>query len=167
MLGVAAAALLLMVAPRDTVYRGAWALAVLILGAVLSAKLVDAAPMSRGRLAADLQRMRLPFFTMTGERQSGHSWCRPYCARVVRTYRAPDAGPTATLASVAVALEQRRLLTNSHRAVERVKDGVLRSQVRHVDITVAVRRVPPVTAPSGAVVSAGAQIVTIELRARR
>lgn len=166
-IGAGGAALLLRLLPSDTVFRGAWALTVLVLGAVMSAKLVDLGPPSRGRLQADLDHLRLPFFTETSHRMSGHSWCRPHCPVVSRTYRAPDVGATGTLGSVAVALEQRRLLTNSVRAVRRVRDNTLHSRTKRVDVTVTTRRIEPVVAPSGSVVRAGVAIVTIELRARR
>jgi hypothetical protein len=70
-----------------------WVLAFAILGLVSAARQIDTAPLSKNRLAADLARFKLDFYKVVSEKRSGHSWCKPTCPTVTRTYRAPLTTP--------------------------------------------------------------------------
>ena len=72
-----------------------WGLAVAVAGAAMGGLLAEAAPVSTGRLADQMDDLQLPFFEAMEERRSGHSWCRPTCPVVERLYDPPDVSPSA------------------------------------------------------------------------
>jgi hypothetical protein len=84
--------------------RGLWTVSATVMGVVLGAVLVDAAPPSRGTLATELDAIRLDFYEVLSEQQQGHSWCRPTCPSVTRLYRAPYTSERANSATVVAAL---------------------------------------------------------------
>ncbi len=117
---------------RGRPHVGTWAFAVAVLALTASARLVDPAPPSAGRLAERMDGLDLPFFKVLDEDRSGHSWCRPHCPRVLRTYDAPDTAPFAAVQSVVVALAQKKIQVVPPPGAERIR-------VRHGDITIEVR----------------------------
>lgn len=85
---------------RVTAHRG-WVISFVLFGLILSARQIDTAPLSKGRLAASLDKFKLDFYKLESERTSGHSWCRPTCPSVTRVYRAPNTGPVFAKQTVA------------------------------------------------------------------
>jgi len=102
--GVGAATVFWLSAPRDTFDRRIWAVSVALVSFTLGTIVGGAAPASRGALSAELDTIPLAFFTTLGEEASGHSWCRPRCPVVERRYRGPRTNPEAGLATVVGAL---------------------------------------------------------------
>jgi hypothetical protein len=87
-----------------TAGRGLWTVSAVVLGLVVGAVLVDAAPPSRGALRADLDEVRLDFYEVLSEQAAGHSTCRPSCPSVTRVYRAPYTSDRANSATVFASL---------------------------------------------------------------
>jgi hypothetical protein len=90
--------------------RWLWLATVVLLGVTASGWLVDHAPMSKARLAAEIDRIDLPFVRVLGERRRGHSWCRPTCPVVERTLRAPNTTTFKTILDVAALMRVHGML---------------------------------------------------------
>lgn len=85
-----------------------WAAAVVaVLGVVVAAVLASRAPWSAGRLESELDGLKqLDGFEIIETHRDGHSWCRPDCPSVTRTWRAPDTSPNATVLVMTLALAE-------------------------------------------------------------
>lgn len=92
--------------------RTMWVVALAVAAAVGLGWLVDHAPLSKTRLASELDQLEPAFLTRRTERTSGHSWCRPTCPRVVRTYTAPSIGNFGVLLNVAAEARLEGLMPN-------------------------------------------------------
>ena len=97
--------------------RGLWTVSASVIGVVLGALLVDAAPPSTGVLAAELDGIRLDFYEVLSEQREGHTWCRPSCPSVTRVYRAPNTSDRANSATVVAGLRGAGLVTVPDRFV--------------------------------------------------
>jgi hypothetical protein len=142
--------------------RGTYALTVAILGVVIAALIVGRAPLSKGRLSAELDRLPLSYFTRTGQHESGHSWCRPSCPVVVRTYKGPDLSAPQIAGSVVNAMAARRLVTDPRR-LQRDETGAYAISGERVRVRIESRRRPPRTNDKGEVIAAGSTVVTVRV----
>jgi hypothetical protein len=111
LLAVLPVAVVLRGLPNDGV-RTMWMLALATIALVTTAWLVDHAPLSKGALAARLDRLVPPFSTTVSETRSGHSWCRPHCPRVTTVLKTPDRAPFAALFDVAAQFRLAGLMDN-------------------------------------------------------
>jgi hypothetical protein len=114
-------------------YRWVWAGAVAVLGLAIAGRLLDVAPPSRGRLRETLDDLDLRFFVLTATREAGHSWCRPTCPVVERTYQAPVGAPGPALLGVAGAMVRAELLEDDAsvlRAEPTRRFAVVRDEMR-------------------------------------
>jgi hypothetical protein len=107
--------------------RGLWTTSAVVIGIVLGAVLVDAAPPSSGVLSAELDGIRLDFYEVLTERREGHSWCRPSCPSVTRVYRAPNTSDRANSATVVAGLRGAGLVTVPDRFVPPTRLAVRRT----------------------------------------
>lgn len=117
--------------------RALWVLAVVVVAVVPSPALADNAPLSKGQLRRHLDRLELPLFRRLSHGESGRSWCTPSCPTVTRTYRAPPTAPRAAVATVAVALNQAKLIDD--RALTRPPQDRLRYRTEDLLIDVSAR----------------------------
>jgi hypothetical protein len=132
-----------------------WLIAIGVLGLIAAARLIDDAPLSKARLATDLDQFRLPFYTLLSDRRSGHSWCRPTCPTVRRVYRAPLTSLSLPKDTVAASASYLHLLPDLRAVLEaRNASGFSAQSERATIIESAVR-------------GQGALIVTVELRSHR
>ena len=92
--------------------RAAWVAAFAVVAVTAMAWSVDHAAMSKPRLADALDKLEPAFLTLQRERVTGHSWCRPSCPRVERTYKAPALGGFGVLLNVAAEMRLEGLLPN-------------------------------------------------------
>ncbi|HEX2850337.1 MAG TPA: hypothetical protein VHN98_07280 [Acidimicrobiales bacterium] len=123
---------------RGDGHRLAWAVAFAVAGVVLAGALVDRAPASKARLAQRMDRLVLPFFVQTAEVRTGHSWCRPSCPAVTRTYRSPDTADRATLLVVATALYHEGAITDVRTLQQIGNQPGFQIRDRHLSVTVTV-----------------------------
>ena len=86
--------------PREFGGRTLWLVAFVAIAVVASSWLVDHAPLSAPRVRAQVARLEPPFARRLTQRTSGHSWCRPTCPIVERTYRMPDTATSKALLDV-------------------------------------------------------------------
>lgn len=136
--------------------RALWVLAVVVVAVVPSPALADNAPLSKGQLRRHLDALELPLFRRLSHDESGRSWCTPSCPRVMRTYRAPPTAPRAAVATVAVALNQAKLIDD--RALTRPPQDRLRYRTEDLLIDVSARPTAGQASPV---------LVTLTLTARR
>lgn len=93
--------------------RWSWTAVIAVIGLIAGGVLVDRAVLSKGSLSSRMDGLQLPFFDVAEERSSGHSWCRPACPRVARTYRGPNVGVRPAMLAVATALARDELIPES------------------------------------------------------
>lgn len=136
-----------------------WAVAAAVLAVTVGGVLVEVAPPSRGRLTAELDALRLPFYDVVGTRATGNSRCSP-CPVVERTYRAPVPSIDGTTTEVAETLLDRRLISGVE--TYRVSNGSPHLTGEREDISVDVRVLRP--APDS---PQREPLVRIRLRGRR
>ena len=88
--------------------RRRWAAVVFaVLGVIAAGVLAERAPWSTGRLEGALDELdHLDGFEVIETHDAGHSWCRPACPSVTRTWRAPDTSPKATVVVMALSLAE-------------------------------------------------------------
>lgn len=89
---------------RGVPAAGLWAAVVAVLATLLTPVLVDRAPWSAGRLQAELDSLELGFVDRIDQHVSGHSWCKPTCPVVERTYLGPAVNALVAIREVGVAL---------------------------------------------------------------
>ena len=118
--------------------RGTWIVAVVLVGAILAGVLVDQAPLSKGQLRAEADRVDLTFYRLEGEVASGNSRCRP-CPALERRYAGPDLAVEAAIIEVAAALATAGYPLEV--SVEARQTGTLRTQTDRFAVHVSVRRV--------------------------
>ena len=92
--------------------RWAWVAAAAVVGAACAGWLFDHAPPSTGRLVAILDDLKLDGVRALSTHREGHSWCRPTCPSVTRTYQ-PTVGRRGALVLVGVALQRAGLVRPS------------------------------------------------------
>lgn len=131
-------ALLAWLAARGQPRAALWAAAFGVVGLVLTGVLVDRAPPSKAVLAQRMDQLPLPFFVLTEEARTGHSWCRPHCPVVERTYRAPDTADQATLLTVGTALYHRRIVRDAKTLARIGAQPGFRVAAHDVDVSVSV-----------------------------
>lgn len=117
--------------------RGTWVLAFAIIGVVIAGVLVDRAPLSKGRLQAEADRVELDFYRLEREVLSGNSRCKP-CPTVERRFVGPDLIVEAALIEVAAVLASDsyplKITTEARRT------GRLTTATEAVRVDVVVRR---------------------------
>ena len=133
LVGLPSAAVVLRHVPKDTELRVVWAIVVIVAAAVVSGFLVDLAPPSKARLAAELQSLTIYNARLTREQRTGHSWCRPTCPRVERRYEESVADIRGPLVDLAFALERNHLATTRGLSLDRIVD-TLRLHQAHFDL---------------------------------
>jgi hypothetical protein len=118
--------------------RWAWALVVAVAGLILTGLLVEHAPYSTGRLAGDMDRLRLPFFAEVAEERAGHSWCRPSCPAVTRTYRSADTSAAAAMLTVGAALLERGVISDQAMLADITRSGTFSMRAAAYTVRVAI-----------------------------
>ena len=109
-LGAALVAAVLLALERESPREGVWVLTAIVVAIAATAWLVPRAPLSRGRLEAQLDDLTLPLWRTVGTASTGNSRCRASCPTVARTYSAPDTSPTGALLLVAATLDHQDLV---------------------------------------------------------
>lgn len=106
--------------------RIAWSAAMAVCGLAAVGVLTQSAPLSKGVLAERIDRLSLPFFEEVSRRAGGHSWCRPECPQVERSYLPPDtANPDLPILTVLLALQAEGLLTEDQVSQFAGRDSVV------------------------------------------
>lgn len=125
--------------------RRPWsAVAISVLGVVLSGALASRAPWSTGRLEAALDDLRhLDGFEVLESERSGHSWCRPDCPSVTRTFRAPDTSPRAAVLVMTLSLSEAGLAPPMDAIGERVLSDELAVRGDETDLVIRAERLEP------------------------
>ena len=106
----AAVGLTIFAAGGDGGWRRWLALPLATAALALVGPLHDAAPLSKGRLTAELDELDLHDFEIVSTELSGHSWCRPTCPVVVRRYAGPGIAPAGAVALVGAELSDEGLV---------------------------------------------------------
>jgi hypothetical protein len=138
--------------------RLAWSAAAAVLGAAATGLLVQRAPLSAGMLRSRMDKVEIPFATKLGERESGHSWCRPTCPVVSRAYRLPSTADGPAMIAVGSALAREGFELRPDVVAELQRTRFVR--LRRSDLTVEARLRPRSDATA-------APVVDLEYRSRR
>lgn len=125
--------------------RRPWfAVPVAVLGVMLSGLLASRAPWSTGRLEAVLDDLEhLDGFEVLESERRGHSWCRPECPSVTRTWRAPDTSPRASVLVMTLSLAEARLAPPMDAIGARVLTDELAIRGDETDLIVRAERLEP------------------------
>lgn len=116
-----------------------WGVVAGVVGLVVTALLGAHAPFSGGALTTQMDHLQLPFFRMTRQTQAGHSWCRPHCPSVTRTYDVPDVGEQSTMVTVGLALVRSGVIADARQLAQISQRPFLRvrEQRRLVEVRVS------------------------------
>jgi hypothetical protein len=132
--GAAVALIVLRRVPQKTM----WTVTVAILAVVVSAVLVDRAPVSKGSLARAMDGLHLQYYEQTAERRTGNSRCSPQCPAVTRIYRGPDVNVEPAVIEVGSRLAAAGYPVTL--SVENRRSGHLRSSRGRIEAEVTVTR---------------------------
>ena len=119
--------------------RTTWTLAAGLLCLTASGVLVERAPLSKGALAARMDRLDLPFFEQQSEKGSGHSWCVPDCPSVTRIYKAPNTSVQAAMVPIGISLLNNGVITNTEELSRISNDRFLRARTAEFVVEVRIR----------------------------
>lgn len=127
---------------RDSANRGLWTAVFVIVAVVGGGVLSDRAPWSAGRLAEEMDDLDLPFFEVQHEARDGHSWCKPTCPVVTRTYRAPNTAVRPTMVTIVSSFVRAGLIANDPTILQRIgAEPTARLRTDRVQIDVRVGEV--------------------------
>lgn len=117
---------------RATPSRTTWTLVAAVAGLILTGVVAPRATASPGALSERMSKLSLPYFERTAETRRGHSWCRPTCSVVDRTYKAPNTSVRALAITVAGAMYGQHLFSDAHRIAQLGKDRYLLVRARRL-----------------------------------
>lgn len=123
----------------DGADRGIWIAAAAVVAVTIGIQAASVAPLSKGRLQADLDGLTLPFFETRSTHDGGHSWCRPTCPVVRRVYAAPPTSAGDAMGTVLAELRRSRIIPR-HAALPSLlpaRHAHFRTDALDIDIRVA------------------------------